>query len=432
MAISDIVTVNITKTTKAVSTKGFGVMMFLDLHKVFNDRIRYYSTLDEMTTDGFLTTSNAYKAAQAAFSQSPSPQKIAIGRQEADSALVTVATVKNSTVYTVTINGTACTFTSSGSATAINIAAGLVSAINAQTLPVTITDHLDGTFTIVPTVAATPYTLLVDSKMTIALTAAETLVEAITAIRLVDDTWYGLATYSHLDADILAIAAYIETTNNEGAKIYGVSSSSASILTSATTDIASQLQALSYARTWPMYSATDTNYPECAWFGLMLPQTPGSATWKFKTLVGQVPDGLNTTQINFAENKNCNVFITVGGVNMTQNGTVADNEFIDTVVGIDWLVSNIEEDIFALLVSSNKVPYTDQGVTQIVSQLYAVLYEGINNGILANNPAPVVSAPPVSTISTQDRNARNYPGITFAATLAGAIHSLTINGYVSV
>lgn len=83
--------------------------------------------------------------------------------------LVTVATVLNGTLYTVTIDGTDFTFMSDADATALEIAAGLVAAVNAGSSDVDATDNLDGTFTLALSTSATQTTfiLLVDANLEI-------------------------------------------------------------------------------------------------------------------------------------------------------------------------------------------------------------------------------------------------------------------------
>jgi hypothetical protein len=76
------------------------------------------------------------------------------------------------------------------------------------------------------------------------------LTATLNAIVDLDNDWYGLILESRLTADILAAAAWIETTT----KVFGISSEDADILTAVTTDIFSVLQALSYNRTYTFYS----------------------------------------------------------------------------------------------------------------------------------------------------------------------------------
>lgn len=61
---------------------------------------------------------------------------------------ISINTVANTTLYRISINGTNSDFTSDGSATDLEIAAGLTIAVNASIEPATAVDNLDGTITI--------------------------------------------------------------------------------------------------------------------------------------------------------------------------------------------------------------------------------------------------------------------------------------------
>jgi hypothetical protein len=164
----------------------------------------------------------------------------------------------------------------------------------------------------------------------------------------------------------------------------------------------------------------------------MLPLPAGSATWKFKTLKGITVDKLNPTQVGNADGKNCNTFTPIGGVNVTAEGVVADREFIDVIMGCDWIFVNMQADIYAAMVNSPKIPFTDKGAALIESIIRTRLNLAIKQGILADSPAPVVSVPKVADVSSADKTARRLTGITFQGTLAGAIHAVTVNGNVTV
>ena len=84
--IDNIVKVTIQRGTIQVSRRGFGVPMILSTHSVFAGRIEYYSSLDEMVTAGFLTTSEEYKAAALLFSQKFKVERLAVGRIDAGDA----------------------------------------------------------------------------------------------------------------------------------------------------------------------------------------------------------------------------------------------------------------------------------------------------------------------------------------------------------
>lgn len=85
---------------------------------------------------------------------------------QAQSTQVTIATVTDSATYTTTINSTAFTYDTSASATALEVASGMTTAINAGAEPVDVTNNGDGTYTITATAAGTAYTLELDSNQT--------------------------------------------------------------------------------------------------------------------------------------------------------------------------------------------------------------------------------------------------------------------------
>lgn len=434
MSLQDIVNVSITRQTASVSRAGFGILNILGSHKRFNERIRFYSSLSAVGED-FETTDLEYIAAQQIFSQEPRVTSVAVGRRRTQDNTVITVTQADSFNYVVTIDGTEFSYTSAASGdTAAVIAAALVLAINGGTEPVTATDNLDGTFDLDPDVASAPYSLTLSDNLTAAaFTNPDTMAEDLQAVKDENDTWYGLMLTSHVAQDVLDAAAWIETER----KIFGTSSNDSDIKdvapASDTTTIAAQLKALNYARTFGFYSANaDTQYPEAGAFGKFLPQDPGSYTVKFKTMSAVSVDDLTDTQSGNVKGKNFNTYEEVGGVNIIAEGIVCENEFIDVIVFVDWLQARMTERIYSLLVNSQKVPYTDAGITAVESEVKAQLSQGITVGGLAADPAPVTSVPRVADIDSTDRANRFLPDVEFTATLAGAIHSLEVQGVVSV
>ncbi|GAG16568.1 unnamed protein product [marine sediment metagenome] len=76
----------------------------------------------------------------------------------------TVDTGLVDTDYTCTINETVFTYNSSDDTDPILIVAGLVSQISAGSEPITVTDNLDGTYTVVGNVYGTPFIIAVDAN----------------------------------------------------------------------------------------------------------------------------------------------------------------------------------------------------------------------------------------------------------------------------
>lgn len=432
MSIKEIVNVIITRQTTAVSRAGFGTLLILDPHVNWVERTRTYSSASALLDDGFESTDPAYIAALSAFSQTPSPTQIKIGRQQVDSVGVSIDTVVDSTDYTCTINGIDFTVNSGVAATAASIALLLVTAINLGSEPITATDDVDGTYTLAADVSGVAYTVAVSGvnlSVEKPLTPLGTVTDDLAAVELADSEWYALVMTSRLEADVLLAAAWVEAE----IKIYISSSLDADILSAgSTTDIAYLLNASAYERSAVLFSNDTAKFPEAAWFGKQLPTDAGSTTWMFKTLSGIAFDDLSDTESQAARAKEANTYEKIGGVNMTQEGTMASGEYIDTIRGVDQLQATMTENIFSLLVNQPKVPFTDAGIASVESAVKAALTASQDSGFLALDPPYVVTVPLAAAVSALDKIDRFLPDVEFSATLAGAIHKTQVNGVVSL
>ncbi len=347
--------------------------------------------------------------------------------------------------YTVKINGTSFTYQAPYNvATNEQIASGLVALINASTspVPVSATDNGNGTFEVDANVVGTPFLIQVFPFEVIQVQKgliigpyipSAAVVTDLQAIQAVNDDWYALACTDRTSATVQAIGAWIESQ----VKIFGTASDDLNIINEPAgtdlTSIAAIFNNAGYARSFVMYHQdADEDYPECAWFGNCLPLIPGSETWKFKKLNSIAYSDLSTNQETNAFNKNCNTYEYIGGVGITQNGTMAVGEFIDIIRGVDWLTSTIQTYVYSTLVNSPKVPYTDTGITAIQSQIMNALQLGITNGFIAETPPFVIMVPLAASVSPTDKVNRILRNVSFTATLVGAIQAVQITGTVSV
>ncbi len=433
MSIEDIVNVKITRETRAVSRQGFSTILILGVNKAFTSLSKTYNNQNAVLED-FQSTDKEAIASSAIFAQSPSVVNIKIGRRAtSDTTVITVVTVISNTLYTCKINGTDFTFDSGGSPTAASIALGLDAAINAGSEPVTSTDNFDGTYDLDADVGGVVYSVKVDANQTTAFTTIDTLANDLTAISQEDDNWYGLVYTLRVQADQEAIAAYVETQK----KVFSTASDDADIKdvsdASDTTSLAAVLKSLSFARSQVIYlSNAATQFPEAALLGSILPLDPGTWTAKFKTLSGITVDSTSSTQRTNILAKNATQYTEVGGVNITEDGKVAEGEHLDIIVFVDFLDARITENVFSLLANKPKVPYTDKGITSIQSEINQVLQDGVSIGGIAEDPPFTISVPKAIDISAIDKANRELNDVKFQATLAGAIHAVNIDGIVSL
>jgi hypothetical protein len=362
------------------------------------------------------------------FGQELVPSQIVIGRRQIGQFTVAVSSVVNASQYTITISDIPYTYTSDVDATAIEIAAGLVTAYAVSPLAgITVTDNLDGTFVVSSTV---DWSIQVDSKLQAsAAPSTETWVEALQAVEQENSSWFGLTTETHLEADVLALAGAIEGRK----KIYGVSTQEAATKTTSTTDLASKLKALGYDKTFVIFSENaDTEYPECALMAYQLQEQPGSNTWAYKDLTGVTVSKLSATSSVNLSNKNVITFEEIGGARATTEGKMIGGEYIDVMVFALWLEARMTERVWFRLANSKKIPYTQAGATIIEAEIRAQLAEGVRVGGIAPAPQYQVYVPNVLDLEPNLRASRVFEGITFEARLAGAIHKVKIKGTVTV
>jgi len=359
-------------------------------------------------------------------------------------ARVRITQVKPNQAYTVLINGTPFIYQAPNNVSSnAQIAAGLVDLINAPTtlVPVTASDNADGSFEVLGNanaaflIQATPLEVMAIQKGLIIqpYVPSASVVDDLTAIQAVNNDWYALALTDRTVATVEAVASWIETQ----IKIFGTASDDTDIIDEAagvdTTSIAALFNNAGYVRTFVLYheEAAD-DYPECAWFGNCLPFVPGSETWMFKTLNSISYSTLSSTQEANAFAKSANTYEYVGGVGITQRGTMAQGEYIDIIRGVDWLTSTIQTLVYAILVNSPKIPYTDSGITAIEGQIRKALQMGVTNNFIAQDPPYQIFVPLASAVPSVDKANRILRNVKFQATLAGAIQAVNITGTVRV
>jgi hypothetical protein len=438
MAIEDIVDVTITTETARVSQAGFGVPLVAAYHTKWPERVRTYtssSVLSTMVDEGFAVTDPAYLAVASMVSQSPRPKTVKIGRRSEGAwtqvVRITPTSAVNDAVYAVSVNGTTRSYTADGTATMAEICTGLATAISLDagvTASGVSGTHVDCTSDTALTIHTYEYVVGQEQNFSILdQTAEQNIATDLNLIRAADGDWYGLAIDSPSTVEVMDAAAWAETQR----VMFVPQTADTDAISSSTTDILSDLQDLSYARTVPVYHHVQDSFIGAGWLALMLTYQPGSATWNFKTVAGSAVSTLTATHITNLKAKSANFYTTVGGKNIMQDGVSSGGEFADITVGVDWLRARITERIFAMLANLAKLPYTDASVDMVKSEIHAQCKQGVDRGLLVAGSI-VVDAPLVSEVSTNDRAARLLPDVTFSARLAGAIHKVEIRGNLSV
>ena len=425
-SINTAVTVNVDRNTSAVTVAGYSLAMFLGKHKAFTTRYKVYADLAEVAAD-FASTSDEYKAALATFGQEISVEAFAIGRQDTTTVTYTPV-VANSATYTVTLNGTVYSFISDASATAAEIVTGLSAAINGGSDPVT----ASGTTTLILTadVAGVPFSVKATTNLTPVYATTESLTDALNAIMLENNDWYGLAAYTHTKADQLEIAAFAQGAR----KFYKTSDEDTNVINQSesadTTSAAKAFKTNGYDRAGFIYGGNaDIQFPEVAYLGVMFGYEAGAATMEFKKLSNVTVDNLTATQITNAKAKNATVFIPRGGQNTIHNPTQGDGTWDDIIRDLDYAASDIQVSVYGMLINTPKIPFTNKGFAILEAAIRDSVLRSVNLGIFSGDSgrSPIITMPKVTDISANDRALRKVTGIKVSAYMAGAVHFCEIN-----
>lgn len=483
MSLDQVVAVNITTASKTPTQKGFGTPLIMAYHTLDPvRRVRTYTSLTDMVSDGFGLLSGAYLSAVAIKSQSPSPATWKIGRRAAPYAQQVRLTVQSAAAGSTTavtvrspdgvgnvdtisvVTGATGTTATTAAALAAALSGGAAAGPTGPTGPSGATGAT-GPYGVVANVCgstgAAASQVLVTTTGTSAHYAPGLLADLrgwtanlaledvtldsgiaadIAACAAEDSDFYGICLDSNSDAEIAAATAAVESM----IAILAVNSSSTGSTVAAGSGLSDPygaLKTLSYARTVPIYNGSRLlSWAGAAALGGRLPDTPGSSTWCHKSYAG-VPYDTEATCSGSAQAqlkaRNANVYVYLAGSGDFQWGTTPSGEYVDQVIFLDWMRARLQERILAKLQNLPKVPFTDTGINIIVAEIQGQLADGvkaggINPGGVPGIRAPWVEAPKAGDVSSLNRAGRFLPDVTFGFTLSGAIHALSINGTVSV
>jgi len=433
MAISDIIDIQIAIASSVAAETNFGLPLIAAYHTHYVDRVRSYSDLDGMLSDGFTATEPAYLAAASMLTQNPTITEFKIGRRASAWTQVhrlTPTATTEDLVYEGVIGGEAWEYVVQAGDTIADICDGMVLAINALTGLFTATDgttYVDVTATNAGDffrMSGMNGELEVENRTTDPGLAAD-----LAAIDLADSDWYGLILDSQSKAEIVVAADYVAPR----VKILLADSIDTECKDpGSTTDVMYVLKNTDEPHASCWYHADSGEFLCAAIMAARFATTPGSATWAMTELDGITPDVLTSGERSAILGKNGNLYETCKGISFTQFGTMADGEYIDTIVGADWTKDIMESDGLTLLVNAGKVPFTDGGISAIQARILAILDRAVRAGVLAADPAPAVQVPRAKDVSAADKRNRILTGVTFTGTIAGAIHKTRVRGTFSI
>jgi hypothetical protein len=247
------------------------------------------------------------------------------------------------------------------------------------------------------------------------------LAAALDELILTNNDWFYLVSTFQTDASITELSTWVARQE----KLYAATTSNKLLGTTLNTQ-----------NTFLQVHPDPLSYAAEAWIGVCASKVVGSFTWTFKQLANVVAAGYTPSDVALIETNKGNTYIKEGGVNITSNSLTTSGDYIDIIQSTYYLKSRMSENVFNLLVQSDKVPFTNNGIALILAAVEATLKDGFNNGIIAEDadgkPMFVINAPNREEISVNDRANRTLPGITWEATIAGAVEKVKIGGTLLV
>ena len=431
------VIVNITATTVTPSRESFGtplVAAFLGTSPPWTDLYREYASHSAAVADGIVdsgATKATYNALAIAFAQNPRPQKVAVGRlttAPSRAYTITVSTAVVGALMKVTVGGQSVTVAQTTTvvnteATALKAALDLVAGAGGFTTAIA-----TNVITITPSVVSQPLRI---AGLTQNLVFTETTVDpamsaGLDAIKAANNTWYGLALTGAGRLEIAAAASWAQTNKK---LFFPISADSDCFNSGVSTDALSVAKTASQDHFVGTYTNDNWNQIGFAALALGLAKDAGTFTYKFKTFSNVNYDSLTDTQIANIKAKNGNVYSQEFGVPIFSEGTTAKTgTFADQTHGLDWLISEVQFNVFSVLASADKVPFTAKGTDIPVGGTKQALAEGVRRTFL--NPGYTVTTPDPATLTAAQRATRKMT-IEFQAVFQGAVHEVTINGTVS-
>jgi hypothetical protein len=462
LALSNLVDITVTVAPNAPAVPSFNQGLFVGPSAVIpsygaDSRLRQYgvggpAALAGMLTDGFTTSDPEYIAAQLYFSQTPSPNYIWIGVQDATA------------IATITINA-AGTLWAVGDEFDIVAAGGTygVGKIVSESggVPSAIAIVTQGTGYSVESATTTAVSPSTGTGLTVHITAVgETLLQASTACRAASTTWYGLVVNNPGLSDNLALSEWADplwqTTR------YYPFSVNVNIPNAVANNLALQLQTLKL-RVLGTYATTQSGlypnniYAAAAVMGVEMGLNTGLAgsffNTSYKVLAGVAPEPLTQTQYTNIINAGFNVYANFGAYQFYQPGVMSNGAPSFLWLFIAVLVANIQLNELAVLADNPVVTQTNVdeqlliGAANDACALLATIgflaggtWEGqafsiIGVSIAVGQALPLgysVQAQPYSQQSTEARDAGQAMPLYIFVTTAGAVQSLLIGVYVTL
>lgn len=277
-----------------------------------------------------------------------------------------------------------------------------------------------------------------------AKSAADKLIDTIKQFQSdIDNDWYYLLTDKDDDECVTALAKFAEASEPSEAELGAGVEDHRKFYMGQTCN---KDFACVTARAAVIYA--DEQYlreePDASYTGNVGPFYPTSVTWKFKRPQdGNAPASAGTKLITLpklSEGERDKLF--ENHVNFlaeeykrqyVKNGTCLDGEFIDVVLGGDWIAKRMRDLLYDTLLTNANISYDDAGFGLISTAVLQALNEAVDLNIIAVDSESkkgvfTVNIPKYADSTEDQRRSRIMPDITWEALLSGAVHQVKTKG----
>lgn len=259
----------------------------------------------------------------------------------------------------------------------------------------------------------------------------------------VDNDWYYLLTDRDDDDCVTALAKFAETSEPSEAELGAGVEDHRKFYMGQTSN---KKFSSNTARAAVIY--TNENYlneeADASYTGNVAPFYPNSVTWKFKRPQnGNAPASegvklislpqLTESERNQLLDNHINFLTEEYKRQYVKEGTCLDGEFIDVVLGADWIVKRMRDLLYDIMLTNPNIDYDDAGFGLIATAVLQALSEAVDLNIIAKDPESgsgvfTVIIPKYADSTEDQRLSRTMPDITWEALLSGAIHRVKTKG----
>ena len=214
-------------------------------------------------------------------------------------------------------------------------------------------------------------------------TKAENLIAAIEDLRDHNDDWYFILTDVTDPACVTALCKWAESTEPTEAALGAGVEDHRKFYFGQTND---KEYVNEYGRSVVTYADNLAEWVDAAWVGSVGPFWPESVTWKWK-----VPDNVSVADLrdserDLLEENRVNFMTAEYKHEYMKNGICGDGNFIDNVLGADYITHQIRENLYKIFIANKKIAYTDDGFALVAAGVFAALNRAVELHIIATDP----------------------------------------------